>query len=311
MEQKLIFKNYMERCSALGNIMTSLPVPITTEEEDELDNLVTEKRTGINANGNKTKWTDIKEARVKSLVKKKKAEDELPTGAKTHLDSVFRDIFWSRKEILANKYLDKGLLTEQDILRLISKADDTYYEKNGEHDNTGFIQGAWDNYDEKVRDTKSSYSLKTFDEAEMTPGYKWQLKGYSWIIKEREKLDYFPEGELVYGLVNNPLHHITNEFTKQYYANGCPDENDERWLEIKRQIERNMIFDIALFKRDSPKHFMENKVWNFDIPKELRLKIFPVITTQDDVDHMKRRVMMSRVYLCEKEVAIYKKLNKG
>jgi len=307
---ELIFKNYKPRCSSLGNIMTNLPVPITEQEEEELENLIYECKHGLNANGNKTKWTEVKASRVKALQKKQKGEDELPSGAKTHLDDVFRSQFWKRRRHLTNKYLEKGLLCEQDILDIASKMDNDFYLKNDEHDENDYIQGSWDNYAVKVRDAKANYDLKTFDEAELSNLYSWQIKGYSFIIKEKQNLDHYPEGELIYGLVNNPLHHIQNEMTRQFYANGNPDDDNEDWLEIKRQIERNHIFDKSLFVRDYPHYIFENSVWNYDIPAQFRIKKFDVTTTEEDVDHIKRRVMMSRVYLCQKEADVYQRLGK-
>ena len=306
---ELIFKNYKPRCSSLGHIMTNLPQPITEEEKVELANLLEECRTGLNENGRKTKWTDVKASRVKALQKKEKGEDELPSGAKTHLDDVFRSVFWKRRRHFTNKYLEKGLLVEQDILDLASKADNDFYIKNDEHYENDYIQGSWDNFSVKVRDAKANYDLKTFDEAELSNLYCWQLRGYSFMLKEKLNLPNYPDGELMFGLVNNPLHFIQNERTRQYYANGNPSDDDENWQEIVRQIERNMIFDKELFVRDYPHYEFENKVWSYDIPAQFRLKRFEVITTEEEVDHIKRRVLLSRIYLCQKEISIYDKLN--
>jgi len=168
---ELIFKNLKARCSSLGHIMTNLPQPITEEEKTELANLLEECRSGVNENGRKTKWTDVKASRVKALQKKEKGEDELPSGAKTHLDDVFRSQFWKRRRHLTNKYLEKGLLCEQDILDIASKMDNDFYLKNDEHDQNDYIQGSWDNFDKKVRDAKANYDLKTFDEADLSNLY--------------------------------------------------------------------------------------------------------------------------------------------
>lgn len=304
---ELIFKNYKPRCSSLGHIMTNLPIPITEEEKTELDELLNELESGQNANGRKTKWTDTKASRVKALQRKLKGEDELSPGIMNHLDDVFRSQFWKRHRHLANKYLEKGLLTEQEILDLASKADNDFYVKNGDRFSNDFIEGEWDNYSVKVRDTKSNYDLKTFDEAELTKLYKYQLKGYSWLVKDKYNLDFYPESELVYGLVNNPLHHITNEITRQFYAHGNPSDDNEKWIEVKQQIEKNMIFDIDMFKRDYPHYQFENKVLDFDIPAQFRLKKFEITTNQEDIDSIKRRVLMCRIYLCQKEIDVMSK----
>ena len=226
-----------------------------------------------------------------------------------HLDDIFRSQFWKRRRNLTSKYLQKGLLTEQDILDLLSKADGDFYIKNDEHFSNEYIQGSWDNFKVKVRDTKSNYDLKTFEEADLSSLYKWQLHGYAFLAKEEYNLTTYPESELVYGLVNGLLHEIQSETTRQFYANGCPSDDNEEWQEIKRQIERNHVFDKALFVRDYPQYQFENSVWKYDIPPIFRLKKFEVITTEEEVDHIKRRTLMARIYLCEKEKAIYEKLN--
>lgn len=302
MESNLIFHQWRQRCSSLGHIMTNLPLPITPEEEAELANLLQEFQTGVNANGNKTKWTETKDTTVKKLQKKKKGDDELPSGAITHLEDVFRSLYWKRKRFLSNRYLEKGLLMEQNSLALKSKADNVFYVKNDVYYENDFIQGNPDNYQQKVRDTKSNYDLKTFDEAELTKDYEWQIKGYSWLIKEQEKLDYFPEGELVYCLVNNPVSHIENERNRLFYQLGCPNEDNDKWIEIQCQLERNMIFDIAEFKNEFPHYVFKNTFLNFDMPAHRRVKTFDVLTTEDDVFNIKRRVLLSRKYLMEKEI---------
>lgn len=307
-DSNLIFTKWRPRCSSLGHIMTNLPKPISEDEKIELANLLEECRSGVNANGNKTKWTDTKADRVKSLQKKEKGDDQLSSGIITHLDDVFRAVFWKRRRNLSNKYLDKGLLVEQDILDLASKIDGEFYIKNDERFANEFLEGEWDNFDKKVRDAKANYDLKTFDEAELTSLYENQIKGYSWLVKDKYGLDHYPDGELIYGLVNNPLHHIQNETTRQYYANGNPSDDNEKWIETKRQIERNMIFDIDLFRRDYPHYQFENTVLDFDIPAIFRLKKFEVKTTEEDIDNIKRRVLLCRLYLVNKEIEIYEKL---
>lgn len=307
-ESNLIFKNWKPRCSSLGNIMTNLPQPITEEEKIELANLLQECNTGINENGRKTKWTDTKASRVKSLQRKEKGEDELSSGIITHLEDVFRAVFWRRKRHLSNKYLDKGLLVEQDILDLASQLDGEFYIKNGSRHKNDYLQGEWDNFQIKIRDAKANYDMKTYDEAELTSLYSWQIKGYSFIAKDVFNLDHYPKGELMYGLVNNPLHHIQNETTRQFYAHGNPSDTDEKWKEVRRQIERNMIFDIDIFRRDYPHYQFENEILDFDVPAIFRLKKFEVETTNEDIEHIKRRVLMCRIYLCNKEIEIYEKM---
>jgi len=116
-----IFLNYKFRCSSLGHLMTNL---VTADDikkiDDEIKVYLLEKANGINANGNKVKWTDNKQIALDKLLAKKNNPDELPVGAKSYLDTLFNEVFWKRKESLSNKYLSKGLEQEDDALGLIS-----------------------------------------------------------------------------------------------------------------------------------------------------------------------------------------------
>jgi len=310
---ELIFKNWRPRCSSLGHIMTNLPQPITDEEKTELVNLLEECRTGKNENGRATKWTDTKNNRTKALQRKEKGEDELSSGIITHLDDVFRAVFWRRRRSLNNKFLEKGLHNEESVLDLASKSDDEFYVKNNIRFANEYVEGEWDSFlesIEKLIDAKASYDLKSFDEADLKTLYSWQLKGYSFLAKDYYKLANYPISELAYGLTNNPLHHIQNEITRQFYASGNPDDDNEKWIELKKQIERNMIFDIALFKREYPNYQFENTILDFDIPPQFRLKKFQIETTENDIFNIKRRVLMCREYLMKKEIEVYQQLKK-
>jgi len=294
----LMFKNWKARCSSLGHLLTCLPQPITQDEIAELDALLKELESGVNANGNKTKWTDTKKSRTESLKKKKKGEDELPPGAITHLEDVFRSQFWGRRRILANKYLDKGNFNEDDAIGLLSDHHDKFFKKNKEQFSDDFIQGMMDIIEE-LFDTKANWDKKTHDEAELTTLYAWQIRGYAKLLKRTS-------GTLAYCLVNSSLDAIEKERKSLYFQMNCPDEEDENWIAAVQQIERNHIYDIPAFQKAYPHYIFANKKLDFTIPAILRVKEFPVTLTEKDIEDIERRVMMARVYLCEKEAAVYK-----
>jgi hypothetical protein len=305
MENGLIFKDWKERCSQLGSILTNLP-GLSESEKNKISAF--EVRVRESVDNPKKALTDNMKEEFQKLKIKRDAPDSLPSGAITHLDDVFRDVYWGRKRFLSNKYLDKGLLQEENSLDLISKNDKTFYIKNDEELENDYIKGTPDNIENRVRDTKSNYDLKSFDDSDMTSLYENQLKGYSWLVKDSKGLDFFPIGELVYCLVNNPAHLITNEMNSMYYKLGCPSEENDKWKEVKRQVERNCIFDIAEFKKENPGYFFENEVLDFDIPALLRTKKFIVETTEEDVINIKSRVMLSRIYLVQKEIEIMNRI---
>jgi len=290
-----LFKDWKERCSGLGHIMTNL----NTKEEIErinanIKSLEDERDKGVNANGNTVKWTDAKKNKLNDLKTKRDAPDELSSGIKTHLDDVFRSIFWKRTRLLHNKFLDKGNLCEEDSLGVLSLVDGSFYKKNDKLLENDWIKGTPDNNQGIIRDTKSNWDMESFDKAELSNIYQWQIKGYCWLDKKTK-------GELDYCLVNNPLHQIVNEKQRVWYAMGTPDNDDERWIEAAQQIERNMIFDIPKFKLDYPGYEFENTILDFDMPAICRVKKFQVELMPEDIKNIKRRVDMCRVYLMEKE----------
>lgn len=311
--ENLIFENWKARCSSLGKLMTNLP---SAEQEEkiatEIKELTNERDYGVNKNGNKVKWTENKDNRLAELIEKQNKEDELPTGAITYLEEVFRDVFWKRKRFLNNKYLEKGTINEDDALGLASLRDNFFYRKNDEHLSNDFIQGTPDNLQIKTKDTKTNWDLESFEKAEDTTLYSWQLKGYMWLVHSYDfpELETKTESELLYCLVNAPLHLVQSERKSLWYKLGMPDEEDEEWLEAARQLERNMIFDKQAFRNEYPNYDFEN-FNDFSIPPHLRIKSFEETLVEQDIKDMTRRVTMARQWLVNKEIETIKKLKNG
>ena len=297
------FLNWKERCSQGGKLMTNLVTQNDIKKiDDEIRVYLLEKANGINANGNKVKWTDNKQIALDKLLAKKNNPDELSTGIKNHLDDIFRSVFWGRKRNLQNRYLTKGLVCEEDSLELMSLVDDTFYIKNSEQMSNEYIQGTPDNNQEIIRDAKSNWDLDSYDKAELTSLYEWQIKGYCF-------LDNKTKGELCYCLVNNPAHLIQETIKSLWYKLGCPSEDDEKWINERRQIERNAIFDIPKFKEHYPGYDFENEILDFSIPAIYRVKKFEVELFPEDIVNIKSRVKLAREYLMEKEKEVLTLIN--
>ena len=298
------FTDWKCRASALGNIMTSLPSKEDIEKtKAEIKILEDEKRLGVNTNGNKVKWTENKAEKLTALKLKLNTKDELPTGAKSFLDKEFRNVFWKRRRLLQNKQLDKGNIGEDDGLGLISHLDDVFYIKNKDHFENEYLSGTPDNVQGIVRDIKCNWDLETFDSAELTKLYEWQIKAYLWLTK-------LTEGELCYCLVNNPVHQLINEKNSLIYKLGNPSDEDERWINAVTQVERNMVFDIQKFKDDNPGYDFENKVLDFDIPTVCRVKTFSGIKLfPEDVKNITTRVELAREYLIVKEQKVIEQIS--
>jgi hypothetical protein len=277
----------------MGALMTNLP-GLTSAEQKNL--AILSQRESDAKIGKAKDLTDKMKEDLKALIVKKNLPDSLPTGAKSYLDEVFDDVYWRRKRILSNKYLDKGLMNEEDVLDLHSQIDEVTYHKNSTLFSNDFIEGTPDViYDDFVKDAKANFDLESFRKAHLTTDYEYQLKSYLWLTGLKK-------AELMYGLVNNPLHQISNAITSTFYALGCPADDDENFIKAKMQIERNMVFDHQLFKEEYPNYVFQNPVLDFDMPEILRVKKYYVTLEDTDILNMKSRVTLARLYLCEREI---------
>ena len=164
-----LFENFKPRASQIGHLMTNLPKKFTDEDQAKLDLLLEIKLTGKNpSTGRANKWDDDKQKEVDKLNESKKGIDKLPSGAITKLEEIFNHVFWGRRKLICNKYLEKGNIVEEDSLQLLSDVDGISYWKNEEYLENEYSQGCPDNIFEKIRDTKSNYEFDTFQKAELT-----------------------------------------------------------------------------------------------------------------------------------------------
>lgn len=300
-----LFENFKPRASQIGHLMTNLPKKFTDEDQAKLDLLLEIKLTGKNpSTGRANKWDDDKQKEVDKLNESKKGIDKLPSGAITKLEEIFNHVFWGRRKLIFNKYLEKGNMNEEDSLDLYSQVDGISYWKNDEFFDNGFVCGTPDNITEELlRDIKSNYEFDTFKKAEMTELYSWQIKSYLWLTGKRN-------GELCYALVNSPAHRIEAERKSLWFSMGMPDETEDRWIEAASQLERNHIFDITKFKEDFPGFDLVTPIWQYDIPKHMRVKRFSVTLEDLDIEHMKRRSKMAQKWLLEREQQELELINK-
>ncbi len=290
---KSLFTNYKFRASQIGHILTNTE-KISAKELSEIKALESERDNGINANGNKVKWTDRKAERLSALITKRDKKEELPKGAISYLEDVFRAEFDGRQRQIFNKYMTKGDLCEEDSLQLLSDIDGEFYEKNEKYYENDFVCGTPDNVQFDVKDIKTNFDQDSFDNAELTTLYTWQVRTYLWLCG-------FTKGELVYCLVNNPLHQLENKKQHIWYQLGTPDDTDEDYIKEIQQLERNMIFDIQAWKRNYPNYDFYNTDLNFSISKIRRVKRFDVELLPEHIALIKKRVKMCREWLIAKE----------
>lgn len=229
-----------------------------------------------------------------------KDEVELSEGAKTHCIDKMTSWLYDRREEAYGKALDKGTRVEEDSITLVSLQDRKPYWKNEERFENEFIAGTPDLLIKEgdrimeVDDIKSSYDIFTFMRAkynDLKPIYYWQLQGYF-------ALTGALKGRIRYCLVNAPADTIDAEKRTLFYRGGFSG-NDAEYIEKCVQIERNMIYDMGLFRKQNPEYSFHTDLstWVYDIPAKERLFTFEVERNEADIELIAAKVKAARAYI--------------
>ena len=274
------------RASGSGALMTNPQgVGITAVQLAKIDELLKEKLTGVNANGNKVKWEGTKKPdELAELIAKRDAPPQLSATAKAFVRKVWLQNKKGFIKDIKSKYLDKGLYREEDAITLLTEVDNTVYVKNEERRENEDHTGECDifkvvNGIRIVTDTKCSWDPETFMAAKPDTDYEWQGRVYM-------ELWGADEFHLKYCLVDAPPHLVQKEKDNakwKYYSGDMTDaELDlfEKAMEpIYDQIERNMVYST-----------------NPNFTKEERVKTFIFYRDREKMKLMAERVKMARDY---------------
>lgn len=209
------------------------------------------------------------------MVNGRSKTDPLSETTKTYLKTIFIAEVYGREKDISNKFMEKGILTEEDSLTLVTKYGKygKLLIKNKDKLSNEFIHGTPDLIlTDRVVDIKSSWDIWTFSDADgKNAGYYWQLQSYMWLTKKTL-------ADLVYCLNNSPEHLIFDEQRHQMYKLGLVDqEATPEYIKMEEMVNKNMKFD--------------------DIPAEDRIKIFNFEYNPEDIERLKARIFEARAYL--------------
>lgn len=206
------------RCSSLGLIMTQ---PVSVDDQfitDELKIVIAKKN---------------KDDAEKDLIKYWK-DRSLSVGAKTYLKSLAKEFVYGFEENATSKYMEKGLLVEDESIALYNRVFRTNYAKNKERKTNDWITGECDiDTGIKIIDAKSCWSLATFPclkEDAYDKDYEWQLRGYM-MLWERE------QSEVSYMMVSTPDELIRYEQIDLHYVDAIDENLRVTKLEYTRDLE--------------------------------------------------------------------------
>lgn len=222
------------------------------------------------------------------MTEPQKKSELLSETCKTHLIDVFVSAKYGRREELTSKFLDKGNECEEDSVTLLSRVTKHLYKKNSERLTNNWISGEPDLYKgesirnaEETTDTKTSWSAHTFFRVQkdaLNKMYYWQGQGYMALTGAKRHT-------VSYCLVNGTPQAITDEKKRLAYKMNLIDPTmSPEYLAKAQQIERNHIFDMALFLKHNEWFELDSVLaeWDFDIPKEDR--VFSLSFERDDLE---------------------------
>ncbi len=121
---------------------------------------------------------------------------ELSTTAKTYIKELAKETFYGYTKRIDNKYLEKGIVNEEEAIKALASVHQAPYVKNEERKNLTWLTGEADIVDKKagfIIDIKNAWDISTFpafkedvNKKVKEAGYDWQQKGYLilWKLKK-------------------------------------------------------------------------------------------------------------------------------
>jgi len=206
------------------------------------------------------------------MTEPKSKSETLSETTKNHLVDVWIRHKYNRKELITSKYMEKGVMVEEDAMTLYSRFRKQYYVKNEKMLTDDFIKGIPDIITEKtVIDLKSSWDIFTFfrtKQKAVEKMYYWQLQGYMSLTGKEN-------ARLVYCLVNTPQVLIDDEIHRLQYKHL----SEADMLKARNQIEMNSIFDDI---------DIQDKIYEIEIKRN-----------NEDIERLHNRIIDCRNWIAE------------
>lgn len=279
------------RCSSLGKIMTNPKGKSNLEKFNDANSSFVDKAIAYEDSVNKETKAAQKllsdMTKLSSDVKKLEAikdEPHLSVGCKSFLADVYTFGMYGRKEVIASKYIEKGLQLEEDAITQYSMLPRVrkFFEKNKRRHFNDFIEGEVDfQHEDVIYDTKVNWSIFQFNRVsfnKLSELYKWQMTGYNWLFNTKE-------AKLIYSLLDTPEHLIKREEKKLVFEMFGSELNYSQ-----STAQDKIIFEEACAE------IRKNHTYP-DIPIEERVIEISVPRCEEDFELIKTRVADCRKYL--------------
>lgn len=212
---------------------------------------------------------------IGKLMTNSRGKDSLSQTTKSYLNQLFVEDTFGRSKDYMNRYMEKGILQEEESITLLSKVlfTDKLILKNQKQISNSFCKGTPDIILDKpktVIDIKTKWDIfGYFAEDGNNRDYYWQLQTYMWLTKAKKAI-------LVYTLVDTPDHLIYAEVQKALHYSNL-EEGSRELGELVETIEKNHKYS--------------------DIDTKLRIKSYEFKFDQNAINLMKEKIKQCRQYL--------------
>lgn len=261
--------NLIFRASGVGALMVG-NFGLTEIQEKKLIEL-SERESGIGRPLTDNMIAELAELRYK------KENPQLSETAKSFVEEAVLQYKYKRRKEIKSKYLEKGILVEQDSVDLLLDVTGNFYEHRTERKTNEYFTGECDLISEDcIVDIKSSFDLFTFHKADFKDLYYWQGQVYMELYDR-------PKFWLAYCLVDMPktmFAKLSNDLMYKY----DDDHYNEKYVRELKQLTDNCFFS----------ELSENP-----IPKFERVKVFESERNHEGMIELKKRVKAARKYADE------------
>lgn len=266
------------RCSSLGKLMTNHVGKSNADKYTDAVETLNSLKEKYEATKNKETATAIKMLdKIKALeievpeLFKVKDDIKLSETAKTHIEEIWLKRNHGYKETVITNEIIKGIVCEKEAIELLTEFDSEVREKNNKRFDNDFIEGEPDVIlSEVIEDTKCSWNLKTYFNAELSDEYFWQGQGYMALLGIKKF-------RLVYCGIDTPPELITKEINYQVRKLGMSITEDVFDAEkIATQIRKNHTFS--------------------HLPIEKRIKVFEFEYNESDINKLYKTIDAARIY---------------
>jgi hypothetical protein len=179
-------------------------------------------------------------------LKADKEAGNLSETTKSYLMEIYVTEKYGRKKDISNKYIQKGLMVEDEAIKLYSTIKLESYAKNELRLKNDFITGIPDLIGDDVIDVKSSWDIFTFFNTlnkDINSDYYYQLQGYL-------ALTGLKTAKLAYCLIDTPETLIDDEKRKLMYKMNVATTEAPEYVEACAELEKNMVYnDLPLYTR--------------------------------------------------------------